>query len=389
MTGNTSLWSLFTSFLKIGSTSFGGFMALISVVQNEMVERRKLLTHEEMLNGISLATILPGPVAVNVVAYVGYRLRGAVGAFVCWFAVILPTFLLMLALSVAYFKWGQVPAVTNLFLGFMPAVIAIILNAAWGMGRKAIKSWTEGLIALAACAVLVGVGGFYITLAIIVASGVVGLLSFRAPAAPAGETVAAAPKVSSGKLMSIDGGALALASLAGAQSLPVVKLFVTFAGMSLFLFGGGYVFIPLIQEVVVSEHHWVTRQEFIDGIALGQIMPGPILVSAAFIGYKALGVVGAIAATIGIFLPPAVLMVFSSRFLAYINSAAAVKAALRGIRAAVIGMIVAAAGTIAATAAVHWLSAAIFVGALVALLRFRVDVAWIIPAAGLAGVALY
>src|SRR3990172_3723967 len=106
-----SLWLLFWTFIKIGSTAFGGFMALISVVQNYAVERKKFLKHDDMLNGISLATILPGPVAVNVVAYVGYRIRGWQGAVVCAFGVILPSFLLLLGLSYAYFHYGQIPAV--------------------------------------------------------------------------------------------------------------------------------------------------------------------------------------------------------------------------------------------------------------------------------------
>src|SRR4029077_3534482 len=128
-----SLLSLFLSFLRIGCTAFGGFMALISVVQTDMVERRKLLAPADMLDGISLATILPGPVAVNVVAYVGYRLRGGAGALVSATGVILPAFVLVVALSAAYFHWGQIPAVNKLFLGFIPAVTAVVINAAWGM----------------------------------------------------------------------------------------------------------------------------------------------------------------------------------------------------------------------------------------------------------------
>src|SRR6266851_3142718 len=173
-----SLWFLFLSFLKIGSTAFGGFMALISVVQNEIVERRKLLTQGEMLDGISLATILPGPVAVNVVAYVGYKLRGGLGALVSAVGVILPSFILIVALSAAYFRWGQIPTVNKLFLGFIPAVTAIIVHAAWGMARKAILGLPEFAIALMACLLLLYKSGFYITLIIIVSAGLIGWLSF-------------------------------------------------------------------------------------------------------------------------------------------------------------------------------------------------------------------
>ncbi len=150
-----------------------------------------------------------------------------------------------------------------------------------------------------------------------------------------------------------------------------LKLFLVFAGMSLMLFGGGYVFIPLIQEIVVDGHGWVTTREFIDAVAMGQITPGPILISAAFIGLKVAGFSGAVIATAGIFLPPALLMVASTRALEFIKRSQAIRAALRGIRSAVIGMIAAAAFTVGRTAPHHWGSLLIFFTALVALMRLR------------------
>ena len=136
MSAKVSNWMLFWTFLKIGSTAFGGFMALISVVQNYLVDRKKLLSDADILDGISLATILPGPVAVNVVAYAGYRINGFVGAIICFTAVILPSFLLILALSHLYFTWGEIPAVNNAFKGFIPAVAAIIVAATINMAKK-------------------------------------------------------------------------------------------------------------------------------------------------------------------------------------------------------------------------------------------------------------
>lgn len=388
------LWSLFLSFLRIGGTAFGGFMALISVVQTEIVERRKLLTHAEMLDGISLATILPGPVAVNLVAYVGYKLRGAAGALVSAVGVILPAFILVVGLSAAYFRWGQIPAANKLFLGFIPAVTAVIVHAAWGMARKTIVGLAELAIAAIGCLLLLYKGGFYITLIIIVSAGAVGWLAFarfanapsptmpRDPGPPPGQ------KGKGAKLLSL-GAPLAAAPFLALDAGLAVKLFLTFAGMSVLLFGGGFVFIPLIQQIVVQEHSWLTRQEFVDGIALGQITPGPILISAAFIGYKVMGLVGATTATVGIFLPPALLMVASAHFLARVRNSPHVKAVLRGIRPAVIGMIAAAAWSIGSTAAPNWQSAVIFLAALTALLRLRVNVVWVIPSAGLAGLLLY
>jgi chromate transporter len=159
--------------------------------------------------------------------------------------------------------------------------------------------------------------------------------------------------------------------------------------MSLMLFGGGYVFIPLIGEVVVKGQGWLTQREFIDGVALGQIMPGPILVSAAFIGYKVAGLAGAGVATLGMFGPPALLMVGATRVLERVKRSPATQAVLRGVRPAVVGMIFAAVVIVGKNAAPVWMSAAVFAAALVALLRFRVDAVWIIPPAGVIGYFIY
>jgi chromate transporter len=387
-----SLGSLFWMFFRIACTSFGGFMAMISVVQNEVVERRKLLTAQDMLDGISLASILPGPVAVNVVTYVGYRLRGGIGALVSATAAVLPPLIFILLLSIAYFRWGEIPAVTKLFMGFLPAVTAIILAAAWNMGRKAITGVSEALIALAACGVLIGIGGFYSTLGIVLVAGVLGWLLYRGrepAAAPKPSAPPSAPRVHLLPLAFLSTPVSLAAPLLVFEPTLLAKIFFTFAGMSLMLFGGAYVFIPLIQEIVVEGQGWVTQREFIDAVAMGQITPGPVLVSAAFVGLKVAGLAGALAATLGIFAPAAVLMVLSSHALDRIKKSAAIRAALAGVRPAVVGMIAAAAWSVGATAPLHWGSALIFGAALVALLRFKLDVLWIIPTAGLAGLVIF
>jgi chromate transporter len=387
-----SLPSLFWIFFRIACTSFGGFMAMISVVENVVVERNGLLTHQEMLDGISLASMLPGPVAVNVCTYVGYRLRGSIGALVSASAAILPAFVLIVALSAAYFRWGQLPAVTKLFMGFVPAVTAVIVGATWNMSRKSLTGAPEIAIAFAAFAILLGIGGFYSTLAIIVGGGVIGCVWFRAapsaPSDPDKKPATPRPRFDANTFV------LNVAPLAGVPfwSLDpalIIKLFTAFAGMSVMLFGGGYVFIPLIQEIVVNHHRWVTSQEFVDGIALGQITPGPILVSAAFIGLKVAGLAGATAATIGIFAPPAVLMVVVSGAFERLKHSPVLQAALHGVRPAVIGMIFAAAVVVGQTCVPAWTSALIFMIALYALVRFRVEAVWIIPMAGLAGWWMY
>lgn len=387
-----SLWALFTLFLRIGSTAFGGFMALIAVVENHIVERRKLLSHEDMLDGVSLATVLPGPVAVNTVAYVGHRLRGIPGALACTIGVVLPSFLLMLALSVAYFAWGQLPVVSKLFMGFMPAVTAIILVAAWNMGRKSIQRIEEALITLVAAVLMIWHGSFAVSLAIIAGSGIAGWLLFRGKAV-ASIRLDRSESKTAGKDTRLHGIAFAPLVLTipfWSTNIAILgKLFMTFAGMSIFLFGGGYVFIPLIQHTVVESNAWLTQKEFVDAIAMSQIMPGPIVLSTVFIGYKLAGFFGALVATIGIFLPPAIFMIVATHALSRIKQSALIKAVLRGIRPAVIGMIIAAVIAVGMTAQIHWASLLIFAGTLLAQMKFKLDVVWIIPAAGLIGLLLY
>ena len=395
---HASYSALFWTFLKIGSTAFGGFMALISVVQNYVVERRQLLSQEDMLDGISLATILPGPIAMNVVAYVGYKLRGGAGALVCTVAVTLPTFIFVLFLSYGYFTWGEIPSVNKFFQGFVPAVAAIIVTAVWNMGRKNLVGIPERAIAVSACILLILVGGFLTSLFIILCAGVSGYWLFREAVSEPAESATKAGKQNvvekkgGGKKLYSTTAIPMLSAAAPFLSTDIImagKMLVTFGVMSLFLFGGGFVFIPLIQEIVVDDYGWVTHKEFIDGIALGQVTPGPILISAAFIGYKMAGLLGATAATIGIFTPPALVMIFCARYLERIKNSIVLKAVMRGIRAAVIGMILAAAYVVGSTAQMNWISLLIFTMSLLALIKFKWEVAMIIPGAGALGLLLY
>jgi len=369
-------------------------MALISVVQGEVVERKKLIEPRDMLDGITLATLLPGPIAVNVVAYVGYRLRGAAGAIVSAVAVILPAFILIITLSAVYFRWAHIPEISKFFLGFVPAVVALIAYGAWGLARQSIPRVPESLIAAGACLALLYKGGPYITAITIALAGVLGWLMYgRRPiyvsvAKSAGISSKRSKKKRATKLLSLN-LPIVSALLVTLDVGTVGKLFVTVAGISLLLFGGGYVLIPLLEQTVVHDYGWLTRQELADAIALSQITPGPIAISVAFIGYKVMGLAGALIATVAMFLPPAVLMLISSHFLMRLRESTALYAVLRGIRPAVVGMICTAAISIATTAAANWQSVFIFCAAAVLLLGTRASAIWIIPGAGLTGLLIY
>ena len=478
-------------------------MSLIAVVENVVVEKMKLLTHDDILDGISLTTFLPGPISTNVVVYVGYRIKGIWGAFVSLFGVTLPSFVLVVALAILYFRVGEITTIHNMFLGFTPAVAAIILNTAWQMSRKTLTEWRKVTIAIIAALLLITVGGVYITTSIIIVSGVIGWLflgkSSRKKSSRKillnrqhdnnsqnyyyllnslqlhqpfslhiygllAEKFSKTNNITTLKLFSPlkskwyyqkvklnlteqnninlnnypilnRSKKISLFSLASSflifksfilnkilakknqlinkknfflslfllpsallayfvsslifKKYIIIQVFVTFVTISVMLFGGAYVSIPLIQEIIVHDLNWLTQQEFTYGLAVGQITPGPIVISAAFIGYKVANIYGAIAATFGVFLPPFLLMIAGANLLELFKKSSAIQAAMNGIRPAVIGMIFAAFWIVGKTASPNWVSALIFFASLFALVQWRVNVIWIIPCVGLASILLY
>jgi len=394
-----SLTFLFWTYLKIGSTAFGGFMPVVAMIQDIMVERHKLLTNEYILDGISLATLLPGPKAVTVTVYVSYYLRGGMGAFVSVVGLILPSFLLVVSFTIAYLKWGQLPLINKLFIGFVPAVSAIIIYTAWNFARNTIKNRIEILFGIIAASLLLGIGGFYITLFIIFSSGILGYFIFHSDKTEKADTSLGLQHIIFNKIFIIKFllSVIFFVSLLIAFIIPIpiieqdsqAHLAITFSGMSLLLFGGGMVCIPLIQEIVVDTLGWVTQAEFITAIAMGQMTPGPIMISVAFIGYKVHGLLGAIIATVAIFFPPALLMIIASKVHNFIKDSAGIQAALKGIRAVVVGIIFAAAIIVGQNASIHWASLVIFIVALIVMFRWHIDVVWIIPASGIFGLFVY
>jgi chromate transporter len=388
------------NFLKIGATSFGGFLAMVSVVQDQMVNRDKTIRNELMLDGISLASVLPGPLAVNVVTYIGYHLNGIRGALISMMAVILPSFLLVLALSWSYFEYGTLPLVDNIFSGIMPAVVAIIIIVAIRMAKKSVTDYKQWIICILSGLLLIWVGGFFMTLGLIITGGLAGFMLYSKSLSPREftEILPAKEKIKIPYLfLTILGTVILIILILPHFSSPgmqpfftdIRKLMVVFSGMSLTLFGGGYVFIPAIQEAVVENLHWLSVKEFTDGIAIGQITPGPILISATFIGYKVAGFWGAFIATIAIFLPSGVLMIAGAHFLEKFKRSSLVTSIFMGLRPAVIGMIFAASFTIGRNIEINWQSLVIFLIIFIIHFKYKVNAAILIPVSGILGIILY
>jgi chromate transporter len=395
-----SLILLFLSFLKIGATSWGGFMAIISVVQKELLEKKALIEEKVIFEGVSLASVLPGPMAFNVVVYIGYYLKGIKGAIVSMLGILLPSFLFMLILSYIYLKYGELPAFENFFKGALPAVVAIIISVALNMAKKNIKDYKQIIICLLVIAALVLLKSVFIAFFIILGSAFLGYLLYGSTINTVGDTKTSNnPKKSKPLIYAVTVvSCLAIiiwflpyflpskaAEIASVQK----DLIFTLSTISVTLFGGGYVIIPIMHDIIVSGLHWLSQKEFVDAIAMGQLTPGPIFISATFIGFKVGGFLGATTATLAIFIPSGLIMIIVSQFFDQIKNSKFITTAFKGLRPAIVGMILASAYTIGLGVPFSWFSLGVFMLVLFASLKYEVNVAFLIPFAGIAGILFF
>lgn len=389
-----SLIRLFLIFLKIGSTAFGGNIALVAAVRKDLCQKRKLLSDEQVLDFTSLGNVLPGPLATNVIAACGYAIRGMWGAIVGLIGIILPALILICILTEAYFRYGESPVLMKIFGGLLPGVAAVIAATAWSLAKKNISNVLHVVILIGAGAAIFFLKGFLVTLGIIIASGLIGFFFFNkkseiaVPASKVSRTRSHIPIISIGIMLLI--GLIVFIFHPASKMLSDLRMLgLTFGSMSVTLFGGGYVFIPAIEKVVVGLHHWVSSKEFADGIAMGQVTPGPVAITASFVGYRVAGIWGALVSAITIFVPPALLMILAQQFIDRIKGRPSVEAVFRGVRPAVIGMIVVSVWVIGQSAPRDWQSIVIFLSIFIVSVWKNYDTAILIPIAGLLGYLLH
>jgi len=343
-TASPSLLQLSWGVFKMGAVAFGGHAALVVMVERYLVDQKKVFTSEDVLNAMSLATLLPGPLAVNVVCYLGYRLRGWLGALAFFTAIAAPPTILMVAIAAWYYRSAGQLGGGNSNLFVLLAVAAVILSTGAALYKKQIGNDMTGLLlCIAAFATTLLYRGFAGSAGLILVGAAVGYLAYRKDAAPSVRT----PRTVSPSAMNVFIISLLVVIVAGYLlggyrfvSHGPWQVLSVFSGMSLTLFGGGMVIIPYMQSILVDELHWLPVKEYVDAIAFGQITPGPILVSVTFIGYKIAGILGAVLATLAIFVPSASLMIVLAQHINYQQRG--VKAVFKGIRPVVIGMILAA-----------------------------------------------
>lgn len=364
------------AFLKIGATGFGGGLGMLALLRQEIGARRRWISDSQLSVAVALAQVLPGPFISNCTSYIGHELRGLRGAAVALTALLAPSFLLMCGLSFFYFRYGTVPVVSRMFSGVQPVVVSILVWATWQIGHAHIRSRRAlaiGLIAFVALLLRVDV------ILVVLAAGVANLiLSQRSQAGSFSFFLYSLP-------------------LSSGQTLPVLPsvwarardLLAVFLKVGALLFGGGFASIPFLQQEVVQVRHWLTMREFIDGVALGQMTPGPVAITATFIGYKVLGLGGAFLATLAVFLPSFFLLWGLRQVHRRLENNPLVQGFLGGVLPAVTGILLSAAVSMARTALTGFLPALVAVACALLLFRLHLDPLWLILAGALSGLVLY
>jgi chromate transporter len=370
---NVSLGKIFTSYLLVGLTAFS--MAVLQKLK-ALVMRNKWLSEEDMNEGLALVQMYPGPLMVDFTAYVGYKLRGVPGAVLATLGFILPSFLLMIALSALYFAAANLSWIHLIFAGLEALVVGVILNVTFDLGGKALKGKVEATIALLAFAVLLfKVNAIWVVLTSLVLGAIFIRPTTKSPVIPHSKSITPLRK-----WMSIAAATfvvLIVAAFAWTLKSEMGLLTLSLFKIGSVAFGSGTTIIPLIQAEVVDGNHWLTMSQFADGIALGQITPGPFLITATFIGYKMGGLLGATLATFAMFSPSFVMTLIFTELFVHIRNLKAVRGALAGVLASFVGMlsmvILQLSNATMKTPAAFAMAAAAFI----AVRWFKMDVIWV------------
>lgn len=380
---------LFLQFLKTGSISFGGYMMLIAMVQYEFSKRRKFIKKSQVLDAITLASFLPGPMAINVSTYLGFIMRGWRGAILSFIAVLTPSFIIMVIFTELYFTSKNLPGFQSFFSGVLPVVSAVIISVAYDISSKVNKSYFSYLLVSLSFFLAIILTGYLAIIVPLLLSGLLNVLYFKKKIF---SSIIKRPKRQ--YIIRFEGIIIAGLILTlfyifinnvdfDSINLDLVRVF---SNISLTLFGGGYVFIPVLDKIIVNEFGWLDPQQFIDCIAMGQITPGPILISATFVGYKMNGIVGALLATLSIFVPSSVIIIFISRFFLYFKNNMFAKKIIQGIKIGIVGLIFYSAIIVLLNKeSIDFFTIVVFISSIIILIKTKVHPVILIVLSGLAG----
>src|SRR5947209_468966 len=348
-------------FLRLGSIGFGGPVALCGQMERELVQERRWLSKDEMRDGIAVCQSLPGPLAIQVGIFISYLRGGFWGAWAGGWAFILPNFLIVSALGALYVHFSGLPPVTAIFYGVSPAVIALIIHSCYRLAKLGGEDWLQWGIAAVCFVVTVAVQAEVALL--FIAAGLVGIAYygtlFRGRQAPALPLLAIMP-LSVGATQSASGSILG-------------KLLLFFLKAGSLTFGSGLVIVPFLEKGLVQQTGWLDERQFLIAVAMGMLSPGPVVITATFVGYLVAGFWGSLVATVGIFLPSFLFVLIVAPILIRNRANRNVQGFVKGAYAAAIGTILGACVLLGKIAIGAWLTALLALGSLVVLFRWKVS----------------
>ncbi len=367
---NVSVRSIILVFLKISFTAFGGHAAHLAMMEEEVVRKRKWISHEEFLDIISAANLIPGPNSTETALHIGYSLANWRGFFAAGLSFITPTIIIVTGVAMAYVKYGMLPATENILFWIKPVIMAVISLAIYRFSKTAVKSKLLLFMLLLACLASI----FKITeIAVILTVGI--LVMFI--------------NISRAKFNSIIPSSFLLDPIIQASSctvscdLPAIFLF--FFKISAIIFGSGYVLYAFLYNDLVVNYQWISQAQLIDAIAIGQFTPGPVFTAATFIGYLLAGVPGALIASVGVFLPAFIYVALTSPFLSQMRQSKSLSFFLDGVNVASLALMIVVCFNLASAMLTNSLAISIFVVSLGILWRFKVNSAWLILVAAIIG----
>jgi chromate transporter len=364
-----SLGELALFFLRLGTTAFGGPAAHIAMMEDELVRRRKWLSREKFLDLLGASNLIPGPSSSELAIHIGYLLCGWRGLLVAGFCFILPAAVMVGMLAWAYVRFGKLPPGAGVLYGIKPVVIAVILQALWGLVRTAVKTTFLAIVGVL-CVALAFVN-VHPLLLLLFGGGIACVASLKARH----------QWTSAFSFRAREIGGLAGA----ATSFGLSSLFLEFLKIGAIVFGSGYVLLAFLRADLVVNRGWLTDAQLIDAVAVGQVTPGPVFTTATFIGFILGGIRGAVVSTVGIFLLAFLLVAVSAPLVPLIRKSKPASAFLDGVNAASLALMAAVSWQLGRASVVDVVTVVLAVVSLIALLRFRLNSAWLVMLGAIVG----
>jgi chromate transporter len=371
------LQELAIAFLKLGAIAFGGPAAHVAMMDDEIVKRRQWLSREKLLDLLGITNLIPGPNSTELAIHIGYERAGWRGLIVAGTCFILPAMSIVWVLAAVYTKYQKLPQLEWLLYGIKPVIIAIVIQALWKLGKKAAKD-----IPTIVTGIAVIVGYFFGINEILLLLAGLGVMLLK-------NLWQKRNSITGAFLLPVTGIFAQLGNSPNpTASLNWFNVFLFFLKIGSVLYGSGYVLLAFLQRDLVERNQWLTSQQLLDAIAIGQFTPGPVFTTATFIGYLLAGNAGAVAATIGIFLPAFVLVALINPWVSKLRQSTWVSGALDGINAASLGLMGAVTYTLGRSALVDLVTVILAVVSAIAIFRFNINSAWLVITGGVVGLIL-